>query len=533
MKLALIFSISSIFLSCAHVAKRQAANDAFQDVVRQKTRGNQIQQCPCVIHPESRQCISYDSRYIAVNYEEAILSFLDLSKHHALPAPLINSNTFSCTNQECQQCFSLLYNKLSGLGFIPSSYRSSITPLPQNQINPSLCPRYNFPRPATSPAVPPVVPTYLQSLISAGKSYRSTILAGTGVAQTRSGQGSPPSASPVSPLNNQNNNANLNNNNNLNSRNPNWNSNRNPNQNRNQNKNFNDNLRSPSNNQQTRFRTNQNNQNALDNQRMQFRNNQAMRNRFNTQQRANNGFQQNQNFQPQVQRPRQQQFQQPQSQSQFQNPRPFQNFNGVQQHWNAVGNGWSNGWGQQGNRGAFPQATPPVPVHPAVAPAAPQPTPVWSNGGGNGIGGGGHFGGGWGGGGTQARDNNGIGGIFGGFKQRYKRATSPAIIGQRFTINCLSRGDSEDDMLALCGSCWAWRQLPENYFPRIINELSCKPDDYCLSGWGECVQQYRNVDVLRRENGRWVPTVITTSTCCDCRIHAGSEIHSLVVGDKR
>uniref|UniRef100_A0A1I7UAH0 Protein pygopus n=1 Tax=Caenorhabditis tropicalis TaxID=1561998 RepID=A0A1I7UAH0_9PELO len=503
MRLVVLIFLVFIVLLHGHIVKRQATNEVFQDV------------CPCVIHPESQQCISYDSRYIAVNYEEAILSFLDLSKHSSNAAPLINSNTFSCRTQECQQCFSLLYYKLGDLGFIPSDYRSSISPLPQSQLRPNLCARFNFPRPAIVPVAPPNVPGYLQSLINAGRQFRSTISAQS-PHRSRSNHGSPPSASPPIPQNNRNNN------NNQNNQNGNFNSPNNRNQNQNQ--------RNPQNMQGQR-NFNQNNQ--LQNQRTQFRNNQAMRNRFNAQQRANNfqnnvqrPSQQNQNFQ---QRPWQGQQQPRFQQPQFQNPRPLQNLNGVQQHWNgrfwepagraigeairnpiqnAVGNGWQNGWGQQGNGwgqqgngagGAPPQSTfQPAPA-PAPAPAVPQPIPWTGNGG---FGGNGGFNGGWGGGGSGENNNNHGFSLFGiGFKNRQKRADPPTVIGKRFTINCMQRGDSEDDMLALCG-------------------------------WGECVQQYRNVDVLRRDNGRWVPTVITTSTCCDCRVRAGTEIHSLVIGDK-
>ncbi|VDO41817.1 unnamed protein product [Haemonchus placei] len=116
--------------------------------------------------------------------------------------------------------------------------------------------------------------------------------------------------------------------------------------------------------------------------------------------------------------------------------------------------------------------------------------------------------------------------------ERKRRATKPSIVGTRFIIGCSSRGESEDNMLALC-SCWAWRQLPEDYFPRLINELTCKEDDFCLSGWGECQQQYRNVEVLRRVGGQWQSAALSVATCCDCRVRAGTEIHALVVGDKK
>ncbi|KAK6760140.1 hypothetical protein RB195_021590 [Necator americanus] len=120
----------------------------------------------------------------------------------------------------------------------------------------------------------------------------------------------------------------------------------------------------------------------------------------------------------------------------------------------------------------------------------------------------------------------------GGYGKRKKRAAKQAIVGSRFIIGCSNRGESDDSLLALCGSCWAWRELPEDYFPRLLNELSCKENDFCLSGWGECVQQFRNVDILRKVGGQWQSAALSVATCCDCRVRAGTEVHSLVVGDR-
>ncbi|PIO75756.1 hypothetical protein TELCIR_02188 [Teladorsagia circumcincta] len=51
--------------------------------------------------------------------------------------------------------------------------------------------------------------------------------------------------------------------------------------------------------------------------------------------------------------------------------------------------------------------------------------------------------------------------------------------------------------------------------------------------WGECQQQFRNVEVLRRVGGQWQTAALSVATCCDCRVRAGTEIHALVVGDKK
>ncbi|KHN85835.1 putative G-protein coupled receptor C02B8.5 [Toxocara canis] len=112
------------------------------------------------------------------------------------------------------------------------------------------------------------------------------------------------------------------------------------------------------------------------------------------------------------------------------------------------------------------------------------------------------------------------------------------LLGRTYTISCVERGEAENDdteLLNLCGACWTWRQLPESYFPRLVNELVCKdtPEDYCLSGWGSCNQRYRNIDVLQRVGDSWKPAVISLAAFCDCKVKAGSEIHALVVGKKK
>uniref|UniRef100_A0A914Q0D0 Uncharacterized protein n=1 Tax=Panagrolaimus davidi TaxID=227884 RepID=A0A914Q0D0_9BILA len=158
----------------------------------------------------------------------------------------------------------------------------------------------------------------------------------------------------------------------------------------------------------------------------------------------------------------------------------------------------------------------------------------FGGGGGAGQAGGGGGGGGFGAGGSGQGQLPGPGGFpFG----RKKRAADDGILGDRFVISCVERGDTENeasDYLNLCTACWTWRQLPPDYFPRLINELVCNENDYCLSGWGSCQQRYRNVDVLRRgPNGAWQPTSISVATCCDCKVKAGTEVHALVIGQNK
>uniref|UniRef100_A0A914Z3U4 Uncharacterized protein n=1 Tax=Panagrolaimus superbus TaxID=310955 RepID=A0A914Z3U4_9BILA len=190
------------------------------------------------------------------------------------------------------------------------------------------------------------------------------------------------------------------------------------------------------------------------------------------------------------------------------------------------------GLAQQGALQGFHQA---VGAIPGLASGGGNPFGGSGGTGNGGSGGGGGFGGGAGaGGGGQQTPNPGSFG--GGFSfGRKKRAVDDGILGDRFVISCVERGDTENevsDFLNLCTACWTWRQLPPDYFPRLINELVCNENDYCLSGWGSCQQRYRNVDVLRRGPNGWQPTSISVATCCDCKVKAGTEVHALVIGKK-
>ncbi|KAI6205844.1 hypothetical protein M3Y94_00838400 [Aphelenchoides besseyi] len=123
-----------------------------------------------------------------------------------------------------------------------------------------------------------------------------------------------------------------------------------------------------------------------------------------------------------------------------------------------------------------------------------------------------------------------------GFRKTRQATTKDNIVGERFVVNCVERGDAEtesSDFLNLCTVCWTWRQLPDNYFPRLINELVCQESDFCLSGWGTCMQRYRNMDVLQKVGNDWRPTSISVASCCDCKVKAGSEAHGLTASSSR
>lgn len=59
---------------------------------------------------------------------------------------------------------------------------------------------------------------------------------------------------------------------------------------------------------------------------------------------------------------------------------------------------------------------------------------------------------------------------------------SPFSSGKSYAVYCTKAyNEEENGFRSLCSSCRAVRELPEEYFPRIINEVICKDGD-CLAG---------------------------------------------------
>lgn len=397
----LYFLVSIPLLASCHLLSRLAD---FQDIVRQRKNGNNIAQCPCVLHPDSGRCIVYNSRYQAANVEEAMLAFHDLTAHQD-PSAERDTVSYSCRTTECQHCFGLLYYRLLDLGVIDSDFRPVTPVLERSALRPSLCPRYKF---LTEPKIPPVpfAPPYVQSVIESGLRNAGKL-----------------------PQD--------------------W---------------------------QNRFEFGSHSTQQRGSTTGEFFHRCAIR------------------------------------------PRPCRGW-----EWNPQSKQWeqTTGTSPEGLTGSDSSQQ------------SQQQTFIPQQGPGD-----------WSEGRYTYQDSQRQGQwpprgfvrspmAFGGYGKRKRRASKQSIVGSRFVIGCSNRGESEDNMLALCGSCWSWRQLPEDYFPRLLNELSCKEDDFCLSGWGECLQQFRNVEVLRRVGGQWQTAALSVATCCDCRVRAGTEVHALVVGDRK
>uniref|UniRef100_A0AC34Q682 Uncharacterized protein n=1 Tax=Panagrolaimus sp. JU765 TaxID=591449 RepID=A0AC34Q682_9BILA len=118
---------------------------------------------------------------------------------------------------------------------------------------------------------------------------------------------------------------------------------------------------------------------------------------------------------------------------------------------------------------------------------------------------------------------------------RDKRQVSnqTTVVGRRFNLSCERKGVATDGsgMLMLCSRCWAWRELPENYSPRYMNELICDDvDNACLSGYATCGISHRSAYVVRNDSGVFSVITLQAGSFCECRVKSGSALESLVTG---
>ncbi|GMT31607.1 hypothetical protein PFISCL1PPCAC_22904, partial [Pristionchus fissidentatus] len=138
---ATISAVALLQLLAARAARVDSGD--FGSVINQVTKGNRLEQCPCVRPPEGGACISYDSRYQASHVEEAMISFVDLTlPDRERPT---DADSLSCASAECRACFSLLFYRIVEIGLLPASYRTAIPVVPKGSLDPSLCPRMRFP----------------------------------------------------------------------------------------------------------------------------------------------------------------------------------------------------------------------------------------------------------------------------------------------------------------------------------------------------------------------------------------------------
>ncbi|KAI6189187.1 hypothetical protein M3Y98_00435600 [Aphelenchoides besseyi] len=123
-------------------------------------------------------------------------------------------------------------------------------------------------------------------------------------------------------------------------------------------------------------------------------------------------------------------------------------------------------------------------------------------------------------------------------ENRFRRNTviNSEFIGTRYNLSCVPKGaavdgSSNSNLISLCSRCWSWRQLPPNYFPQFVNELVCHDGDLqCLSGYAVCGAGTRTVEVIRNDTNKISIVTLTAGSYCECQVHAGSALQSLVTG---
>uniref|UniRef100_A0AC35GVN1 Uncharacterized protein n=1 Tax=Panagrolaimus sp. PS1159 TaxID=55785 RepID=A0AC35GVN1_9BILA len=126
-------------------------------------------------------------------------------------------------------------------------------------------------------------------------------------------------------------------------------------------------------------------------------------------------------------------------------------------------------------------------------------------------------------------------------KRSRRQATLPgtdmgidaSVVGRRFKLSCDNKGVATDGsgLLTLCSRCWAWRELPDNYYPRYMNELVCDDSDgSCLSGYATCGISHRSAYVVRNDSGILNVITLQSGSFCECRVKPGTALESLVTG---
>uniref|UniRef100_A0A7M6DQS6 Cnidarian restricted protein n=1 Tax=Clytia hemisphaerica TaxID=252671 RepID=A0A7M6DQS6_9CNID len=104
--------------------------------------------------------------------------------------------------------------------------------------------------------------------------------------------------------------------------------------------------------------------------------------------------------------------------------------------------------------------------------------------------------------------------------------------------NCFIKGTlTRNNNLRLCSECQAVTRLPDNVFPRFINEVICQPLDQpttnakqeCLTGSGNCVEKILNIPFRKDTENLGVDRLFEWTTfnqpiraACNCEIHQDS-----------
>uniref|UniRef100_A0A915BQI8 Bursicon n=1 Tax=Parascaris univalens TaxID=6257 RepID=A0A915BQI8_PARUN len=118
--------------------------------------------------------------------------------------------------------------------------------------------------------------------------------------------------------------------------------------------------------------------------------------------------------------------------------------------------------------------------------------------------------------------------------ERVNSGISKGIVGTTVALQC----DDPDQITIstngyhMCKTCRVVRQLPEGYFPRVLNEVICA-EGICLHGEGACRQRFLPFKILRNRGSslcpKWRLITIDLRTCCDCIVHPNSPFVKYVI----
>lgn len=107
-------------------------------------------------------------------------------------------------------------------------------------------------------------------------------------------------------------------------------------------------------------------------------------------------------------------------------------------------------------------------------------------------------------------------------------------IGSVLKLYCWKDGDLDENAVGLhrlCRACKSIRYMPDDYFPPLLNEVTCDGTG-CLRNEGQCVQKYVSLDILKNngtmECQQWSKVSVQISVCCDCQLRSDSVLTALI-----
>ncbi|CEF62007.1 Hypothetical protein SRAE_1000028300 [Strongyloides ratti] len=164
-----------IFFLTIQIFQIYCGNDNidFEQIFKQRLKGNKVDTCPCITLPNHSKCINYDPRYLAVTLEEAVLSFHDTTYVDTPPMTSDEITKFQCKTEECLQCVGIMNYILYYRHVIKSknSLKFNFHIPFDDELNPSKCKKYRMT--ADIPIITPVKTLIdnIEPLVKKGKQF--------------------------------------------------------------------------------------------------------------------------------------------------------------------------------------------------------------------------------------------------------------------------------------------------------------------------------------------------------------------------